>query len=52
MRIGKMSALGDHRRARCEEACVRREALQASPSSSHFYGNPRPPGAQPSLFPL
>lgn len=52
MGTGKRDTLGFDWRSKCEEALVRREALEASGSSAHFNGHPRPPGAQPSLFSL
>lgn len=49
---GERDTVGVDRGQRGKEALVRREALEASGSSAHFYGHPRPPGAQPSLFSL
>lgn len=46
------SAVGLHRQSDRQETRVRREAVEASRSSSHFHGRPRPPRPQPSFFAL
>lgn len=45
-------AMGPHGGPWNQATRVRREALEASPSSSHFHGHLGPPRAPPSLFSL
>lgn len=49
---GERGAVGPHGRPWNQATRVRREALEASRSSSHFHGHLGPPRAPPSLFSL